>query len=51
MTPVSHIDRSNAEEASEHSSERWSGASGYLVIALGIAVPRSNAAAHRSPLR
>jgi hypothetical protein len=36
MRPFPHVDRSKAD-ASRHSTERWDGASGYVVIVLGIA--------------
>jgi hypothetical protein len=37
MTPVSHVDGSKTDEMPDHSAERSNAASGYLVIALGIA--------------
>ena len=36
MKPFPHVDWSKAD-ASRHSTERWNGASGYVVIVLGIA--------------
>jgi hypothetical protein len=37
MRPISPVDGLQADEISEASTERWNAASGYLVIALGIA--------------
>jgi hypothetical protein len=31
------LDRTQADQMSDHSTERWNAASGYVVIALGIA--------------